>query len=138
MYKSTARRIDNPDIRVARLARFIDNPDIHPVAFGVATSAPLPAHPVPDSPMDDRTTLILVGAGILGVVIGYVVKRRFATPNRRRSRRPPKRWMRRCVSGVRRSGSAADPGAVCGDMWFHKLTSRQKASAKRMSYGRAR
>ena len=43
--------------------------------------------------------------------------------------RPPKAWMRRCVEGVEESGSAVDPGAVCGAQWHHKLSAAQKRAA---------
>jgi hypothetical protein len=77
------------------------------------------------------------GALLLGVVaIGAAVSKKSATPNARRSKRPPKKWMRRCVRGVKKSGSAAAPGAVCGSLWYHKMTKAQKRAAKRRSYGR--
>ena len=40
--------------------------------------------------------------------------------------RPPKRWMRRCVRSVEESGSAADPGSVCGALWHHKMSPAKK------------
>ena len=45
--------------------------------------------------------------------------------------RPPKKWMRDCVDGVRRSGSAVNPGAVCGSLWYHKMSPAQKRKAMR-------
>lgn len=44
-------------------------------------------------------------------------------------RRPPKKWMSDCVAGVKESGSAADPGAVCGSLWYHKLSNTQRRAA---------
>ena len=40
--------------------------------------------------------------------------------------RPPKHWMRRCIKGVTAGKSAADPGAVCGSLWHHKLSGAQR------------
>lgn len=48
-------------------------------------------------------------------------------------KRPPKRWWKRCVRGVEKSGAAYDPQSVCGDLWHHKLTSVQKKKAVRKS-----
>lgn len=55
-------------------------------------------------------------------------------------RRPPKKWMRDCVAGVEaRSPSAADPGAVCGSLWHHKMSPKSKRAAlSRERRGRAR
>jgi len=52
--------------------------------------------------------------------------------------RPPKKWMRDCVAGAKRSGSAVDPGAVCGAQWHHKMSKKQKAAAMRRSERRKR
>jgi len=46
-------------------------------------------------------------------------------------RRPPKEWMRECVGSVRASGTARDPGAVCGAIWYHKLTPAERAARLR-------
>lgn len=43
--------------------------------------------------------------------------------------RPPKRWMKKCVRSVEESGSAADPGAVCGSLWHHKMSPAKKRAA---------
>ncbi len=40
--------------------------------------------------------------------------------------RPPKHWMRKCIKGVTAGKSAADPGAVCGSLWHHKLSESQR------------
>lgn len=40
--------------------------------------------------------------------------------------RPPKHWMRSCIKGVTAGKSAADPGAVCGSLWHHKLSESQR------------
>lgn len=42
-------------------------------------------------------------------------------------RRPPKKWMRDCVAGA--SKSARDPGAVCGALWYHKMSPAQRRAA---------
>lgn len=44
-------------------------------------------------------------------------------------RRPPKKWMRDCVRGARKS--ADDPGAACGALWYHKMSPAQRAKALR-------
>lgn len=44
--------------------------------------------------------------------------------------RPPKSWWDRCMRGVRASGGAADPRAVCGAVWSRK-TPAEKRSATR-------
>jgi hypothetical protein len=44
-------------------------------------------------------------------------------------RRPPRLWMRDCVRGVRDSGSARDPGAVCGALWYRKMDAGQRRAA---------
>ena len=46
-------------------------------------------------------------------------------------RRPPKKWMRDCVAGVTKNSPAYDPRAVCGSLWYHKLSPAQKAAAVR-------
>lgn len=42
-------------------------------------------------------------------------------------RRPPKQWMRDCVAGA--SKSAADPSAVCGALWYRKMSPAAKRAA---------
>jgi len=42
-------------------------------------------------------------------------------------RRPPKKWMRDCVRGA--SQSAQNPGAVCGALWYHKMSPSAKRAA---------
>ena len=44
-------------------------------------------------------------------------------------RRPPKQWMRDCVAGA--SKSARNPGAVCGALWYHKMSPAQRRAALR-------
>ena len=56
-----------------------------------------------------------------------------ARPN---PRRPPKKWMRDCVRGAKRSG-ARDPGAVCGAQWYHKTSAKKKRAALRRERKRA-
>jgi hypothetical protein len=44
-----------------------------------------------------------------------------ANPNR-----PPKQWMRHCTAGA---SNARDPGAVCGALWYHKMSASQRRAA---------
>lgn len=44
-------------------------------------------------------------------------------------RRPPKKWMRDCVRGASRS--ARNPGAVCGALWYHKMSASERRAALR-------
>ncbi len=46
-------------------------------------------------------------------------------------RRPPREWIRHCSAAVRESGSAENPNAVCGSLWYNKLSARQRAAIKR-------
>lgn len=48
--------------------------------------------------------------------------------------RPPRRWIERCIEHVENSGTAADPGAVCGALWHHKMKPESKRAAQR-KYG---
>lgn len=48
-------------------------------------------------------------------------------------KRPPKKWMKRCVRGVEKSGAAYDPQAVCGSLWHHKMSPAQRTAAVRES-----
>lgn len=48
-------------------------------------------------------------------------------------KRPPKKWFKSCIKGVEESGYAEDPGAVCGDLWHHKMSTAQKRMAVRES-----
>jgi hypothetical protein len=50
--------------------------------------------------------------------------------------RPPKKWMRRCVAGVS-AHIADDPGAVCGSLWYKKMSPAQKRKAMREENPRA-
>lgn len=107
----------------------------------VPTQPPGPPPPPPPPP-PDYTMWLIGGAVVIGVLV-VAAAARSATPNRRRRRRrarrngrrrPPKKWMRDCVRGA--SKSARDPGAVCGSLWHHKMTYKQRMAAKRRSYGR--
>lgn len=51
------------------------------------------------------------------------------TQSQTNPRRPPRQWMRDCVRGVKESGSAANPGAVCGSLWYHKMSAAQRREA---------
>jgi hypothetical protein len=46
--------------------------------------------------------------------------------------RPPKKWFRDCVRGVRSRGGARDAEAVCGAVWYHELSpaARRRISRK--------
>jgi hypothetical protein len=46
-------------------------------------------------------------------------------------KRPPKKWMRKCVKKVGRSRTAVDPGAVCGNNWYHQMSPEAKREALR-------
>ena len=53
-------------------------------------------------------------------------------------RRPPKKWMRDCIRGVKRSKKKVrDPAAVCGAEWYHKASSKAKRAALRREHKRA-
>lgn len=41
--------------------------------------------------------------------------------------RPPKHWFQDCVAGA--SSSADDPNAVCGSLWYHKMSASQRRAA---------
>lgn len=47
--------------------------------------------------------------------------------------RPPKKWMADCAKGVRegkrKSGRVYSPEAVCGALWWRKMTPEQRAAA---------
>jgi hypothetical protein len=45
--------------------------------------------------------------------------------------RPPKGWFTRCVQGVRDSGSADNPAAVCGATWRDKSPAQKRAATKK-------
>ena len=48
-------------------------------------------------------------------------------------KRPPKRWWKSCVRKVEKSKYADDPEAVCGSVWYHKMSAAQKRKAVRES-----
>lgn len=56
---------------------------------------------------------------------------------RENPRRPPKKWMRDCIRGVKESGTAKNPGAVCGALWYHKMSPSQRHEALRRRESRA-
>ena len=41
-------------------------------------------------------------------------------------RRPPKRWWKRCTSGVEAHGGAIDPARVCGAQWQNLSPARRR------------
>jgi hypothetical protein len=45
-------------------------------------------------------------------------------------KRPPRKWMKRCIKGVS-AHSAQDPAAVCGSLWYHKMSPAAKRKAMR-------
>ncbi len=49
-------------------------------------------------------------------------------------RRPPKKWMRDCIRGVRKRGGVRDPAAVCGAEWYHKASAKAKRAALRREH----
>lgn len=117
-------------------------------------SLPLPSPPPPPPPPPPPTpppgsnlaSMMpwLIGGGVALLAVGLIVAAtgsKQAQPNRRRrrssSKRPPKKWMRDCAKGVKRSRRRVrDPQAVCGSLWYHKMTKAQRKAAKRRSYGR--
>jgi hypothetical protein len=46
-------------------------------------------------------------------------------------KRPPKGWFTRCVRGVRRSGAADNPAAVCGAEWRDKSPAQKRAATRK-------
>jgi hypothetical protein len=52
--------------------------------------------------------------------------------------RPPKRWMKSCTEGVKESGGADDPGAVCGNIWYNKKTKKEREQITREEESRKR
>src|SRR5205807_227592 len=44
--------------------------------------------------------------------------------------KPPKDWFDECVQGVSKSGTADDPEAVCGNVWFNVLGEWAKRRVK--------
>lgn len=62
----------------------------------------------------------------------YYQKLALIEPN---PRRPPRGWFRRCMKGVEKSG-ARNPNAVCGSVWYHKLSQADRNRITRESeYG---
>lgn len=61
----------------------------------------------------------------------YITEGLYASPSMMANPgRPPKQWMEDCIEGA--SDSADNPGAVCGSLWYHKMTpEQQKAALKR-------
>lgn len=49
--------------------------------------------------------------------------------------RPPRKWMRRCIAGVEASGGSnpklGGPGAICGSLWYRKLSPKKRAEIRR-------
>jgi hypothetical protein len=52
--------------------------------------------------------------------------------------RPPRKWWDRCVSRVAASGGAVSPAAVCGDLWYHELSQKERTALARKGEGGAR
>lgn len=105
----------------------------------VPMPAPPPPPPTPAPPtffQKYKTPILVVGAVVVaGAIVYWISDTRSATPNPSR-KRPPKKWMRACVKGVKAGGSAKDPGAVCGAQWYKKMSPKQRKAAKKRSYGR--
>lgn len=51
---------------------------------------------------------------------------------------PPKRWWISCVKGVSKSKKAYDPEAVCGNLWHHKKTLKERVAITRKEESRKR
>jgi hypothetical protein len=43
-------------------------------------------------------------------------------------KRPPRGWFKKCVSGVKRTGGAIDPRAVCGATWSRKTVTQKRTA----------
>lgn len=105
---------------------------------------PLPPPPPPPTPAPApptffqkyKTPILVVGAVVVaGALVYWISDTREATSNPGR-KRPPKKWMRSCIKGVKKSGKAKDPGAVCGSQWYKKMSPAKRRAAKKRSYGR--
>jgi len=46
-------------------------------------------------------------------------------------KRPPKSWWNSCVRGVRKGKSSYNPEAVCGDLWYHKKSQKERIKITR-------
>lgn len=46
-------------------------------------------------------------------------------------KRPPKKWFKDCIKGVKESGGAYDPQAVCGSLWHQKMTDKERREVTR-------
>lgn len=46
-------------------------------------------------------------------------------------KRPPKKWMRSCISKVEEKGTVSDAGAVCGNTWYNRMTQSERNKAVR-------
>lgn len=59
-----------------------------------------------------------------------VTKKRGCDVRENNPNRPPKKWMRDCVRGVKKnSPSVTDPNAVCGDLWYNKMSESARRKA---------
>jgi hypothetical protein len=46
-------------------------------------------------------------------------------------KKPPKQWWNKCIKGVSKSGKAYDPESICGDIWYHKKSKKEKITITR-------
>ena len=46
-------------------------------------------------------------------------------------KQPPKKWWKDCTKGVEKRGDVRDPDAVCGALWYQKMTEKQRRAATR-------
>lgn len=57
-------------------------------------------------------------------------------PTKKASKRPPKGWIDRCIASVKAGArrfkrSVRDPGGVCGETWYHRMTGAERKQAKK-------
>lgn len=60
-------------------------------------------------------------------------------PMQQNPRRPPKKWFRDCVRGAKHRARstgrrARDPAAVCGALWYRKMTEAERRAAVRREH----
>lgn len=46
---------------------------------------------------------------------------------------PPKQWWNKCIKSVNKSKKIYNPQAICGNIWYHKLSQKQKLAITKKS-----
>lgn len=46
-------------------------------------------------------------------------------------KQPPKKWWKDCTKGVRKSKDVDDPNAVCGALWYKKMSKEDREKVTR-------